>query len=74
MGDDLTIHSFVIRIWIEEIDTDTRRALWRGHITHTESMRREHFERLDGIAPFIERCLRPAGGKLDERESESSDQ
>ncbi len=35
---ELNTQSFLIRLWIEEPATETRKATWRGHITHIPSV------------------------------------
>lgn len=46
-------HSFVIRIWLEEITSETNEPLWRGHITHVVSGKRQYFQQLNHLLPFI---------------------
>ena len=48
-----TSQSFIIRIWVEEIDEGTQHANWCGHITHVLSSKRLYFEDLDLIQEFI---------------------
>ena len=45
-------HSFIIRIWLEEIVEDGQHR-WRGHITHVPSGRRRYFVDVDEISRFI---------------------
>ena len=52
------IHSFVIRVWLEETDTDTREAVWRGHITHIPGDERKYLKDLSEIPTFIEGYLK----------------
>jgi hypothetical protein len=47
------IHSFIIRIWLEEIAEETGKSSWRGHITHVASNRQRYFEDLNVITSFI---------------------
>jgi hypothetical protein len=47
------IHSFIVRIWLEECADDSGPAIWRGHITHTLSRERIYFTDLREILPFI---------------------
>lgn len=55
--DVLTTHSFVIRLWLEEVDRETSQAQWRGHVTHVISRRRRYIENLEEIEEFISGCL-----------------
>lgn len=47
------IHSFIVKIWLEETAAEAGRAIWRGHITHVPSNARRYFEELDQIERFI---------------------
>ena len=47
------IHSFIVRIWLEECADESGPAIWRGHITHTLSRERIYFNDLHEILPFI---------------------
>lgn len=47
------IHSFIVKIWLEETAAEAGRAIWRGHITHVSSNARRYFEELDQIERFI---------------------
>lgn len=47
---ELNTQSFVIRLWIEEPATETRKATWRGHITHVPTTGVFPNERTDGPA------------------------
>jgi hypothetical protein len=50
---DQRTHAFVIRIWLEEIDSATRQATWRGHVTHVLSGDRRYISQLADIVDFI---------------------
>ena len=54
-------HSFIIRIWLEEIAVDAESAKWRGSITHVPSGKRRYFEVLKDIKPFISPFLQQMG-------------
>jgi hypothetical protein len=57
-------HSFIIKIWIEEINDGTGNASWRGHITHVPGGERRYLRNLDEIVVFIEPFLARMGVKL----------
>ena len=63
--EDIT-HSFIIRIWPEQIDAADRSCKWRGHITHVPSGQRRYFEQLDILPDFIEQFLQ-ANNSLTEK-------
>jgi hypothetical protein len=50
-------HSFVIRLWLEEVQEDMGSVVWRGHITHVASGERSYLKELDSISGFIEPFL-----------------
>jgi hypothetical protein len=52
-----SIHSFVIRIWLEEMPDEAGQAKWRGRIVHVTSGRDRYFENFDEITPFVGACL-----------------
>lgn len=54
---ETNIHSFIIRIWLEETAEETNQTKWRGHITHVPNNLRRHFESLDDIKHFIKPYL-----------------
>ena len=50
-------HSFVIRIWSEEDLGEDENDIWRGHITHVISGKRNYLQSLDDISHFIQPYL-----------------
>lgn len=61
---ETTDHRFILRVWLEEPPEGTRRAKWRGHITHVPSGARRYFQHLDDIASFVAPYLESMGIKL----------
>ncbi len=64
---DLIPHSFIIKIWLEEVADEADQAVWRGHITHVPSGERRYVKTLEDIATFIVPYLEAMGVKFDER-------
>ena len=54
-------NSFVVKIWLEDIEEIKETPLWRGHITHVPSKKRQHIKDLDGITNFITLYLKEMG-------------
>ena len=54
--------SFIVKLWQEEIEEETDRMIWRGHITHVPSGDRRYFSALAEIAAFIAPYLAEVGG------------
>lgn len=52
-----SIHSFVIRIWLEEKPDEAGQAKWRGRIVHVTSERERYFEDFDEITLFVGACI-----------------
>ena len=48
-----TTHSFIIRIWFEEVEDVTGEAKWRGRIIHVLSGEERYFEKVDDLVDFI---------------------
>ncbi len=47
------IHSFIVRIWLEEREAETHRLFLRGHITYVLTGERQYFQALNEIPDFI---------------------
>lgn len=61
---ELQAHSFVVRLWLEEVDSE--RYLWRGHITHVLTHERCYFDDLSVVSSFIQSFLRPGSVKTEQ--------
>lgn len=59
--EELQIHSFIVRVWLEEMQADPRLVIWRGHITYVNNGNRHYFEDINEIPAFIEPHLNEAG-------------
>lgn len=57
-----SVHSFLIRFWKEELDTE-QNEVWRGHITHVPSGERRYIKDFDVIVGFITEFLEGLGGE-----------
>ena len=56
---EINNHSFIVRIWLEESDTEGQPGIWRGHITHVPSGKRLYLDKLEAILEFIAPFLQP---------------
>jgi len=63
---EITIQSFVIKIWLEEPPDQGGRASWRGHITHIPSKRRVYLDKLAKIIHFMIPYLEQMGIEVDD--------
>ena len=59
--EELTIHSFVVRIWLEEKQSNPRVVIWRGQITYVNNGDRHYFDDIKDIPAFIAPHLKEAG-------------
>jgi hypothetical protein len=55
------VHSFIVKLWLEEPATKLRSATWRGHITHVPGGPRRYVSELDQITAFIAPYLADMG-------------
>jgi hypothetical protein len=57
-------HSFIVKIWREEVSSDTSQAAWRGHITHVPGGERRYLRSLDDLSTIIIPYIEEMGVKL----------
>ncbi|MBV9788457.1 MAG: hypothetical protein JOZ51_09810 [Chloroflexi bacterium] len=50
---ELYSHSFIIRIWREQTDERSDRAIWRGYIRHVPSRQQRYLRSFEDIVFFI---------------------
>ena len=61
------VHSFIVKLWLEETDEDSTNKVWRGHITHVPDGKNRYLKDLSDVADFIAPYLEEMGvevGKL----------
>jgi hypothetical protein len=61
---DINIHSFIVKIWLEETVDEAGRATWRGHITHVLSGERRYIKDLEDTMIFLMPYLQGMGVKV----------
>lgn len=54
----LIIHSFIIRMWLEQPDEKARHGIWRGRITHIPGNEQQYFTDVKSIASFVKSYLK----------------
>ncbi|HKU75353.1 MAG TPA: hypothetical protein VJR02_15690 [Pyrinomonadaceae bacterium] len=52
-----TLHSFIVKIWIDEQDGKSGRRVWRGYVTHVPSGAQRYLKCLSDIEDFIKEYL-----------------
>lgn len=58
-------HSFVVKIWREEVRDPWHDVAWRGSVTHAESRERRYLESLPQVVTFLAPYVQQMGGSLD---------
>lgn len=48
-----SMHSFIVRVWLEMPGAEMNQEIWRGHIVHLPDYKRYYFSDLNDIAVFI---------------------
>jgi hypothetical protein len=59
------VHSFIVKIWLEEPVWEASGASWRGHVTHVPGGERCYLEDLSDIINFIIPYLEQMGLRFD---------
>jgi hypothetical protein len=50
---DPDLHSFIVRVWVEERSGASGAVRWRGSITHVPDGKRRYFEDLKDMCAFV---------------------
>ena len=58
-------HSFIIKVWLEEISEDIDTGVWRGQITHVLSGKHRYVKNLQEMMIFMDEYFKQMGVKLD---------
>ena len=61
--------SFILKIWLEEVETSARGARWRGHITQVETGEKRYVECLRDISTFLQAHLAVIGVHMETPET-----
>ena len=56
-------HTFITKLWVEETAEESGQTLWRGHITHVPSGRKQPIKELDDITSETENTLNVAANE-----------
>lgn len=56
-------HSFIVKVWLEETVDESGRAIWRGHITHVPTSKRQYFQDVDFVPTFIRQFIEQKGNR-----------
>ena len=52
-----TLHSFIVKLWLEDQDGKKGRRVWRGYVTHVPSGAQRYLTCLNDIEEFIKEYL-----------------
>jgi len=58
---EFNVHSFIVKVWLEEEATKNSDSVWHGHITHVPSGEKRYLKNLDQISLFIQPYLEAMG-------------
>jgi hypothetical protein len=58
---EFNVHSFIVKVWLEEEATNDSDSVWHGHITHVPSGEKRYLNNLDQISLFIQPYLEAMG-------------
>lgn len=61
---ETSIHSFVIKIWLEETADENASNLWRGHISHIPSGEKRYIQNLNEMMFFVFPYIEEIGIKI----------
>lgn len=62
------IHSFIIKLWLEETVKESGQILWRGHVTHVPSGERCYLKDLEEVVAFINSYLEEMGARITDQQ------
>lgn len=62
-----TLHSFIIKLWLEADCSKSEPNVWRGYITHVPTGERRYLKRLSDITDFVQEYLDDRRGRKDLR-------
>jgi hypothetical protein len=64
---DLRVHSFIVKVWLDDAEDATAPDKLHGHITHVPSGERHYLKDIDGITDFVVYHLKLVGVKFGRR-------
>jgi hypothetical protein len=67
------VHSFIVKVWVEEPARGSDSANWRGHVTHVPGGERRYLKDLSDIIDFITPYLEQLGFRFEAPWPEESD-
>ncbi|HEY2962159.1 MAG TPA: hypothetical protein VGJ37_07055 [Pyrinomonadaceae bacterium] len=51
------VHSFIVKLWLDETADKSRKPAWHGYITHVPDGERRYLKRLSEMVDFVKRYL-----------------
>ena len=58
------MHSFIIKLWLEQSSEESGPVTWHGYITHVPSGKRRYLKDLNAIVAFVTPYLDAMGVKV----------
>jgi hypothetical protein len=59
-----TLHSFIVKLWLEDAGDEVGTVIWHGHITHVPSGERRYLRDLDSILSFVKSYISVNGADV----------
>jgi len=56
------VHSFIVKLWLEDAGDEAGSESWRGLVTHVPSGERRYLHKLDDILSFVKPYVPEVGG------------
>lgn len=60
---EATVHSFIIKLWLEDDESQGQRTAWHGYITHVPTGARRYLQSLSDVTEFIKQHVDDNGSQ-----------
>lgn len=64
-SEGVVANSFIVKVWLEELNAEPGLRLWRGRITHVPSGAYIYFQKLEEVCNFIAPYLQEMGVEVE---------
>ena len=66
-SNEIDVHSFIVKLWLEKGGRGTQRVAWHGYITHVPGGERRYLKDLNDVTEFIEAHMEQMGVEFGRR-------
>jgi hypothetical protein len=60
-SNEIDVHSFIVKLWLEKEAQGTKRVTWHGYITHVPGGERRYLKDMNDVTEFIELHMEQMG-------------